>query len=215
MALHLLESGIQPLGQFDVLDGYLANILGGEVGTLFGASRSNTATEKAAYDVRDGYDHVSNVQRAAVANSINASTARPLWLLDEGKLGYGTLFGQVIGTPVGLSATGTNIGPHSAAASGKVTCWDKPGLYAVTVDAVNTAADGLKLDSSITLSPGLEIRCLQNGKLTPVGSTGAVAIEVGRFVEFETSPYLVKTPNSLVGATEAAERVVFHFKVES
>ena len=215
MALHILQPGIEPIGHFDLIDSYQSALLGGEVGTVFGVTRTNTSTEVAAYDARDGYDHVSNVHRVGVANSINASTARPLWLLDEGTLGYGTLFGQVIGTPAGLSTTGTNIGPHTAAGSGKVTCWDKPGIYAVSVDAVNTAADGLTLTSSITLSPGLEIRCLKSGKLTPVGSTGAVAVEVGRFLEFETSPYLVRTPNSLVGATEAAERMVFNFKVEA
>lgn len=214
MALNILQPGIQPIGQFDVLDGYLDSILGGEVGTLYEASRVNTASEKAAGDVLDGYTNVSAVTRAAVANRVNVSTQRPLFLLDEGKLGYGTLFGQVIGTPVGLSTTGTNLGPHTAAASGKVTCWDKPGLYAVTVDAVNTAADGLVL-ANASCVPGLELHVLVNGKLTPAGSTGAVAVEVARFVEFETSPSLVNTPASLVGADEAAVRAVIHFKVEA
>lgn len=214
MALSILQPGIQPAGQFDVLDGYLDSILGGEVGTLYEAARVNSASEKAAGDVLDGYTNVSAVTRAAVANRVNTASQRPLWLLDEGKAGYGTLFGQVIGTPVGLSTTGTNLGPHTAAASGKVTCWHQPGLYAVSVDAVNTAADGLVLTNASCV-PGLELHVLNSGKLTPAGSTDAVAVEVGRFVEFETSPYLVNTPNSLVGADEAAVRAVFHFKVEA
>lgn len=214
MALKLAQPGIQPLGQFDCLDGYLSTILGGEVGTLYEASRTNTSSESAAFDALDGYTNSTSLTRVAVANRVNASTQRPLWLLDEGTTGYGTLFGQVIGTPAGLSTTGTNLGPHTAAASGKVTCWDKPGLYKVSVDAVNTAADGLVFSNS-SVVPGLELHVLNNGKLTPAGSTGAVAVEVGRFVEFETSPFLVTTPNSLVDATEAVENAIFHFKVEA
>lgn len=210
MALSLLQPGIQPLGQFDVLDAYLSTILGGEVGTLYEASRTVTATETAAFDALDGYTNVSAVTRAAVANRINTTSQRPLWLLDEGTLGYGTLFGQVIGTPTGLSTTGTNLGPHTAAASGKVTCWDKPGLYGVSADAVNTAADGLVLTNTSCV-PGLELHVLNSGKLTPAGSTGAVAVEVARFIEFETSPFLVTTPPSLVGAAEAVNRAVISF----
>lgn len=214
MALKLAQPGIQPLGQFDCLDGYLSTILGGEVGTLYEASRTNTSSESAAFDALDGYTNSTSLTRVAVANRVNASTQRPLWLLDEGTTGYGTLFGQVVGTPAGLSTTGTNLGPHTAAASGKVTCWDKPGLYKVSVDAVNTAADGLVFSNS-SVVPGLELHVLNNGKLTPAGSTGAVAVEVGRFVEFETSPFLVTTPNSLVDATEAVVNAIFHFKVEA
>lgn len=214
MALKILQPGIQPAGQFDVLDGYLSTIVGGEVGTLYEASRVNTASEKAAADALDGYTNVSSVTRAAVANRVNTSTQRPLFLLDEGTTGYGTLFGQVIGTPVGLSTTGTNLGPHTAAASGKVTCWHQPGMYAVSADAVNTASDGLVLTNSSCV-PGLELHPLNNGKLTPASSTGAVAVEVARFVEFETSPFLVNTPASLVGADEAAVNAVIHFKVEA
>jgi hypothetical protein len=214
MALKIFQPGIQPAGQFDVLDGYLDSILGGEVGTLYEASRVNTASEKAAADALDGYTNVSAVTRAAVANRVNTSTQRPLFLLDEGKAGYGTLFGQVIGTPAGLSTTGTNLGPHTAAASGKVTCWHQPGMYGVSVDAVNTAADGLVLTNASCV-PGLELHVLNNGKLTPAGSTGAVAVEVARFVEFETSPFLVNTPASAVGADEAAVNAVIHFKVEA
>jgi len=213
MALYIYQPGVQPLGQFDCLDGYLSSIMGGEVGTLYQASRRNTASEKAAYDVLDGYDNIHSVKRAAIAPRINDSRQRPLWLLDEGTVGYGTLFGQVIGTPVGLSTTGTNLGPHTAAASGKVTCWDKPGLYAVSVDAVDTSVDGLVITNAVCV-PGLALDVQSNGKLTPSGSGTAVGVTVGRFVEFETHPFLVTTPPSLVGATEAAVRLIFSFMVE-
>ena len=136
-----------------------------------------------------------------------------MWLLDDGTTGYGTLFGQTIGTPVGLSTSGTNLGPHSAAASGKVTCWDKPGIYAVSVDAVDTSADGLVLTNS-SCDPGTGVDVQSDGVLTLAGSGTASGVNVGRFLEFETSPFLVTTPPSLVGATEAAVRVVISYNVE-
>jgi len=213
MALYIYQPGIQPLGQFDCLDAYLSLVAGGEVGTLFGASRTVTSTEKAAFDVLDGYDNITSQHRAAVAPRVNTAAVRPLWLLDDGTSGYGTLFGQVIGTPAGLLTTGTNLGPHTAAASGKVTCWDKPGLYAVSVDAVSTAADGLVL-TNVNCVPGAAVQPQADGVLTLTGAALAVAVTVGRFVEFETSPFLVTTPPSLVGATEAATRVVLSYRVE-
>jgi hypothetical protein len=213
MALKIYQPGIQPIGQFDVLDTKLAAIKGGEIGTVTVAGRANTTTEKAAFDVLDGYTNTTDVKRVAITTEIAGAAVRPLWLLDEGKAGYGTLFGQVIGTPVGLSATGTNLGPHTAAASGKVTCWDKPGLYAVSIDAVDTSADGLVLANALC-DPGVAVDVEAAGVLTLGTSATAVGVTVGRFLEFETSPFLVTTPPSLVGATEAAVNVVFSYNVE-
>ena len=62
--------------------------------------------------------------------------------------------------------------------------------------------------------PGTAMRPQSDGKLTLTSAGTAVAVTVGRFLEFETSPFLVTTPASLVGATEAATRVVFSFMVE-
>jgi hypothetical protein len=213
MALKIYQAGIQPLGQFDCLDAYLSTIKGGEIGTVYAAARTNSATEKAAHDALDGYTNATDVRRVAIANSVTGSTLRPLWLLDDGTAGYGTLFGQIIGTPVGLSATGTNLGPHTAAASGKVTCWDKPGVYAVSADAVDTSVDGLVLTNA-NADPGAAIQPQADGVLTLTTASTKVNVTVGRFLEFETSPFLVTTPASLVGATEAAVNVVFSYNVE-
>lgn len=212
MALYILQPGVQPLGQFDCLDGYVAGLMGGEVGTLHAASRTNTTTEKAAYDARAGLDNSTDLKRAAVAPWITSLNQRPLWLLDEGTKGYGTLFGQVIGTPVGLSTVGPNLGPHTAAGSGKVTCWDKPGLYAVSVDAVNTASDGIVV-TNVACVPGALLDTLGNGKLSLASSSSAVGVKLGTFVEFETHPFLVTTPPSLVGAAEAAVRAIIYYNV--
>ena len=219
MALKIYQSGIQPLGQFDVLDSYLTLVKGGEVGTLFSASRTVTADEKAVYDVLDGYTNVTDQYRVAVAPRVNASTDRPIFLLDDGITGYGTLFGTLIGSPGGLctgrgtgASCATSLGPHTSSGSGKVTCWDKPGVYAVSVDAVDTSASGLVLTNA-SCDPGVAIKPLGTGVLTQNGS-GVVNVTVGRFMEFETSPFLVTTPPSLVGAAEAAVNVVFHYEVE-
>ena len=217
MALKILQPGIQPLGQFDVLDGYLDSIKGGEVGTLTSASRTNTASETAAADVLDGYVNVSStLKRAAVTLNIHREGVRPLWLLDDGKTGYGTLFGQVIGTSVGLKTSGTNLGPHSAAASGKVTCWDKDGLYGVTLDAMDTSASDGMTPTNTSLSPGDALYITSLGLITPTsGSSVGTGAVVGRFVEFETTAVsLVRTPASLVGAAEEVEYAVISYHVE-
>ena len=207
MTLYIYQPGIQPLGQFDMVDTQLEAVKGGEVGTLTSKPRVNSSSEMAARDVYDGY--VGQAVRAAVTTTVSSST-RPLWLLDDGKLGYGTLFGQVIGTPVGLGTTGTNLGPHTAAASGKVTCWDKPGIYAVSTDAVAQTSDGL-LVTNAALVPGTGIHYTTAGLLTAAAGTGQQTTNVGYLVEFETSPFLVTTPPSLVGATLSVTRVVFSF----
>lgn len=207
MTLYIYQPGIQPLGQFDCADAYVAGLKGGEVGTLTAVARVNSTTEKAVYDVLDGY--IGSATRAAIWCGLNANS-RPLWLLDEGTTGYGTLFGSVIGTPAGLSTTGTALGPHTAAASGKVTCWDKPGLYAVSTDAVSTAADGLVV-THVDLAPGTAVQYTATGLLTATGASLALGTTVGRLVEFETSPFLVTTPPSLVGATASVTRVVIYY----
>jgi len=213
MALYPYQ-GLLPLGQFDVLDDYATVIKGGEIGTVFPAVRTNSADEKAAYDVLDGYTNATDVMRAGVAPSITATSLRPLWLLDEGTAGYGVLFGSVIGSPVGLSTTGTNLGPHTTAGSGKVTCWSIPGIYAISVDAVDTSADGLVLTNS-NCDPGVAIRPQADGVLTVTTAATAVAVTVGQFMEFDTKPFLVTTPASLIGATESAVRVVMYYNVSN
>jgi hypothetical protein len=216
MALYIYQPGIQPLGQFDYIDHYGGvghdPLRGGEIGTLYQAPRVNTATEKAASDVFSGLVNTAVNTRVGVANWLNANSQRPLWLLDEGTTGYGTLFGQVIGTPCGLSTTGTNLGPHTMAGSGKVTCWDKPGLYAVSLDALDTTANTGFVVNNATLIPGAIIDVLQNGKLTPLSGAG-VGVCVARFIEFETRPFLVTTPPSMVGAAEAAIRAIIEYHV--
>jgi hypothetical protein len=128
-------------------------------------------------------------------------------LADEGISGYGTLFGAVVGGTVGQQVngpatyTGAVLGPHTATGSGKVTCWHLPGVYAVSLDACDTASDGLQ-PTNTTLDVAAALTYTAAGLLTPVGSTNAVssAPVVGRLIDFETNGSLVTTPNRLVAA---------------
>lgn len=204
MSLKLLQPGCQPIGQYDGLDTEVLTLKGGEVVTF--SSVLVPSTDKAAADAfADGY--VAPSSRVVVTKTLS-STSRPLMLADEGITGYGTLFGTVVGGTVGQqvngpsSVTGAVLGPHTATGSGKVTCWEKPGLYAVSLDACDpNVSNGLQ-PSNPTLTTGFALTYSASGLLTPVGSTLAVggAPTVARFIEFETNGSLVTTPNSLVAA---------------
>ena len=195
MALRILNPGVQPLGQFDVVDGELTALKGGEVVTL--VKKALSSGDKGAADVFDGYvRNSSTIGRAAVsAASVDAYT-RPLFLADEGTVGYGTLFGQVVGGTAGQVATGGAVlGPHTATGSGKVTCWDKPGLYGVTLDAVDAST---VVPTSNTLTVGTALYATAGSGLLTTASSGNQ--RVGTFVEFMTNGSLVTTPNQLVAA---------------
>jgi len=223
MALKLLQPGIQPLGQFDGLDADVLQTKGGEVVTFTYVTTSgqpgvHTAGEdQAAYDAFDGYVNVSGTFKRPAVTKTHAGTnfaARPLMLSDDGIQGYGTLFGAVVGGAVGQQVNGPNsytgavLGPHTATGSGKTTCWDKPGLYAVSLDATHSSLQ----PTNTTLTGGDALGFTTGGLLTQatnaatvssngsaVGS-GGVAVVVGRLVEFNTNQALVTTPNYLVAA---------------
>lgn len=210
MALELVQPGIQPLGQFDGADGVYLTVKGGEVATIKGVART-VGTDKSV--PLDGY--VGSYRPYATTSLTSGD--RPLMLVDDGIAGYGTLFGAVIGGIAGQISYGlgqvptTQLGPHTAAGSGKLTLWDKPGTYAVTLDAVDTtSATGLTLTNS-ALTIGAALYATSTGLLTPNkfasfelgdGYTGSV---VGRFLNFETwkGGSLVTTPVSLVSAVNS------------
>lgn len=218
MALKLLQPGIQPLGQFDGLDADVLAGKGGEVVTFTYVVTSGqpgvftAGQDQAAYDQFDGYVNVSGTFRRPAVTKTHAAlsnTARPLMLSDDGIAGYGTLFGSVVGGTIGqVSSGGAVLGPHTATGSGKTTCWDKPGLYAVSLDAVHSSLQ----PTNTTLTGGDALGFTTGGLLTQatnaasVSSTGAavgsggVAVLAGRLVEFNTNQSLVTTPNYLVAA---------------
>lgn len=212
MSLKLLQPGIQPLGQFDGYDADYLTVKGGEVCTFGGVPTSSqpgvtVSGDKAAYDAFDGYVNPAwpAAVRPVVTHTFSGSVlfgvstaSRPLMLTDDGIAGYGTLFGSVVGGVVGQVSTGGSVlGPHTATGSGKITCWEKPGLYAVSLDAVDTNASTGLQPTNTALSVGSAVSFVSTtGVLTPGTSNGVV----GRLVEFATNGSLVTTPNSLVAA---------------
>lgn len=197
MALRILQPGIQPLGQFDGLDAQVQTIRGGEVARLAYININNPDLHAA--DVDDGYVGVA-IQTRPVVTVTLTSGSRPLFLTDDGIAGYGTLFGTVVGGSVGQNVTGTVLGPSTATGSGKITLWDKPGLYAVTLDAVDTTAVTGLVPLNPTLAGGAPLYATAAGLLTPNVGAAFEAVVVARFIEFTTNGSLVTTPARLVSA---------------
>jgi hypothetical protein len=197
MALETVQSGMYPLGQFDGLDSIYLNVKGGEVATI--TSTLLTSGDSAAADA-NGSDGYVGLNRPVVTTNL-VSGNRPLFLVDDGITGYGTLFGSVIGGVCGQK-NGTAIGPHTAAASGKLTLWDKPGMYAVTLDAVDPATSTGLQPTNSTLSIGDKLYASAAGLLTPYLPLAFENYTIARFMNFESAKggTLVTTPINLVSA---------------
>jgi len=198
MALKLLQPGIQPLGQFDAHDPVATSCLGGEVAQFTYVSIV-AGTDDAAADVDDGYVAAANTRPAATTTL--TANIRPRFLVDEGTTGYGTLFGEVVGGSTGLVVTGgAALGPHTATGSGKWTLWDKPGMYAVTLDAVDTTLNSGLVPTNPALAGGDALYATAAGLLTPAVGSAVDTLVLGRFIEFSPSGSLVTTPASLTQA---------------
>ena len=214
MALKLLQPGTQPLGQFDGLDTDFLTLKGGEVVSFASVTTSGqpgvftSGQDKAAYDQFDGYVNTGSAfVRPVVSHTWDnttlstGGTVRPLMLADDGIQGYGTLFGAVVGGTIGQQVNGPNsytgavLGPHTATGSGKVTCWDKPGLYAASLDAVDAS-----LQPTASLTVGQALHYNATGQLSTLAARAGSVPAVGRLVEFNTNQSLVTTPNYLVAA---------------
>ncbi len=128
MALLLVQPGFEPAGQFALQNGQA--VIGGEVGVL-----DTTGIDANGFQII----------KARLATTADTS---PFFLMDDGKTGYGTVFGNtVVKTDTGFAFGadhGIRPGPTTYSASGKVTLWNKPGLYAVTSDALTDNEATLK-----------------------------------------------------------------------
>lgn len=210
MALFPLQPGLKPAGQFDVVDTDLASIVGGQVMTFTTASRTNTSTEGAAYDVLDGYDWAQSSGNRVAATLASDGYTLPLLLADDGTApDYLTYFGSVVGASAGANLSGTAIGPHTAEGSGKITLWGASGLYAVTTNALSTNfVDALGPGG---LAPGSTLGFDANGRIAHAAASAEIDTGCASFVEFDTSGSLVTSNAKLVGATESFTRIKIMF----
>ncbi len=202
MALRPLQYGVQPFGQFDGLDAIVTTVRGGEVGTFtYVTPRASGGTDLSAPDVdADGYTDWVPPLRPAVTTALTA-TVRPLFLIDDGTTYYGTLFGRVVGATAGQQVTGgTVLGPHTATGSGKLTLWSESGMFAVSLDAVDTRNDVGLTPNNDTLAGNAALYATTGGLLTPDIAVAFEGVVVARFIEFSTNGALVTTPSSLVQA---------------
>lgn len=193
--LRPITTGLLPIGVFDGYDADLLTIKGGEVLTL--ASYPLSGSDLAVPDVLDGYAGTTTKLRTVLSKTL-ASSTKPLFLADDGNAGYGTLFGTLIGGIGGQQVTGTRVGPATAVGSGKITAWNNPGLYSISLDAVDSAADGI-VPSNTSLAAGVALSASTSGLLTVAGSTASASgpASIATFVEFSVNNgSKVKTPGS-------------------
>lgn len=215
MALFLKHTSGTPLGEFDCLDTDLtAGFKGGECVTW-----SNTlinSGDKSAADSADGYvnpqANAATARRVVLSKAAVASGTTSLMLVDDGLSGYGVLFGVVTGGTAGQTSFapggGTPLGPPTYVGSGKLTVWSTPGMFGVTLDAVDTTASTGLVPTNNTLLPGAALYAQTSTGLLSPNSSGATTKVVGTFVDFETNRSLVTTPNRLVSALNSPSSVV-------
>ena len=209
MALVLLNNNGTPYGQFDGYDSLLTTMLGGEVAML--TSYALTGSDKKASDINDGYVINSPQQLRPIVTTTMAGSATegPLFLTDDGTANYGTLFGTLVGGQARqVVSGGTSFGPSTMSGSGKVTLWSNPGLYGVTLDALDAT-----LVASTAVSVGDALFYTSAGKVCLTAQKVASARQVGRVVEFSTGDTLVNTPRSLTRVGVAGGTLAFKYLV--
>jgi hypothetical protein len=187
MALLMVQEGLFPAGQYDGYSTFLPK--GGEVGVLI-----STGTNS------DGY------QVLAVRGATTGDKG-PFYLVDDGLTGYGVLFGNTVTrTATGFSSgadTATRLGPATYAASGKLTLWDKPGLYAVTLDTLFDSEASLK-----AAVPGVSMTVDASTSKLKLGAMGTPnGLGIATVVTYKVDESLVTTGGSVV----AHKKLVINF----
>jgi len=205
MSLKPITPGLNPIGQYDLLDSFAANFVGGEVGIF----TTTGSTDYYAADAGGG----SITQNVKVTGG-KATAGEFYGLVDDGITGYGTSFGSVIGGTVGQgtgfasgvassSAAGiVVIGPRTSFGSGKATLWTMPGLYGVTVDAF-VSSTGTDIPSAVNAKLYGENA---TGKLTKAFASNGVQAAV--FLNTVSDSSLVST--SAAAATGSASTTEYY-----
>ena len=207
MALKPLTPGYLPMGQYDLLDSFAANFVGGEVGIF-------TTLESGDYYAADAGG--SSITPDVKVTGDKVSAGEFYGLVDEGSSGYGTSFGTIIGGTLGqgtgfasgVASTGAAgivvVGPRTSFGSGKATLWTQPGLYGITSDAftdtlpttVNTKLYG-KVTGAATA-----------GKLTSTSGSGTNGVQAAVFLNTVSDSSLVST--SAAAATGSASTAEYY-----
>ncbi len=178
MALLLAQAGLNPAGQFDLKNDN--TIVGGEIGVF----------ESLGVD-SEGFQVIA--ARKATTDDVG-----PYFLMDDGIAGYGAGFGGIIvRSSSGLidgADSRVRLGPASYEASGKVTLWDKPGIYAITLDAL--ADDEATLKAA---APGTGMTFNSDGKLL-LGNISPTP--VAYVIQYKKDESLVTTHGGLINPTK-------------
>lgn len=203
MALKPLTPGYLPSGQYDLLDSFAANFVGGEVGIF---SPTDPGGDYYAADA-GGSSITPDVKVTGGAVSVGEFYG----LVDEGSSGYGTSFGTVIGGTVGqgtgfasgVASSGASgivvVGPRTSFGSGKATLWTQPGLYGITSDAFTGA-----LPTTVNAKLYGNSTTTTSGKL----QTGSNGIQAAVFVNTVSDSSLVST--SAAAATGSASTAEYY-----
>lgn len=212
--LLILNNVGQSFGQFDGYDGLSSTLLGGEVATL--VNYGVTGTDKAAKDIFDGYvvtGPAPTLQNRPIVTTggsvMTGSEGGFVFLTDDGTTGYGTLFGSVVGGTAGqVVSGGTVLGPNTMTGSGKITLWHNPGLYGVTLDALNAS-----FTPSANLTVGTNLYYDAAGKLCLLAQRVGSCPVVANLVEFTAGDTLVTTPRSLTRVGIVGGTIQFKYAV--
>jgi hypothetical protein len=202
MALKPLTPGYLPVGQYDLLDSFATNFVGGEVGIF-------TTLESGDYYAADAGG--SSITPDVKVTGGQVTAGEFYGLVDDGTSGYGTSFGTVIGGTVGqgtgfasgVASTGAAgivvVGPRTSFGSGKATLWTMPGLYGVTSDAFTS-----------TLPTTVNTKLYGNSTTTTAGKlqTGSNGVQAAVFVNTVADSSLVST--SAAAATGSASTAEFY-----
>lgn len=201
MALKPLTPGYLPVGQFDLLDSFASNFVGGEVGIL------DDSVSSGDYYAADAGG--LSIEPDVKVKGGSVSSNQLYGLVDEGTAGYGTSYGTVIGGTVGQgtgfasgvassSAAGiVVVGPRTSFGSGKATLWTMAGLYGVTSDAfLSETSTDLPTSANEALY-GKAVGGATAGKLTKVSASNGEVAAV--FVNTVADRSLVSTSAAAAG----------------
>ena len=177
------------------------------LGADFAATTSISESGTGPYD--------ENPAQMGLTHVAGAATDLFICLADEGSIEYGTLFGCAIGgtagqgTQTGVSFATMNgkaerTGPDTTFGSGKITAWDKPGLYGISGDWLWASATiSLKEEvAPAAIAPNTVIgpsASPSSQVSTGTLPTGAGAVDTGKWSQFKNAD------NSIAGADQDAD----------